>query len=106
AVFSASKIPITLSPHSIPRAAGRLAHAWPASEETSQSPCQRRRSSYFKHLNENAPVLGPGHICRAGNNCREQSSGKLARGRRRSVELQRITIHAIAQAGRLRTVLE
>jgi hypothetical protein len=29
-----------------------------------------RKSIHFKYLNRNAPVQGPGHNCRAGNNCR------------------------------------
>jgi hypothetical protein len=30
------------------------------------------KTSNFRYLSKNAPVQGPGHICRAGNNCREQ----------------------------------
>jgi hypothetical protein len=30
----------------------------------------KQKTRDFKYLNENAPVQGPGHNCRAGNNCR------------------------------------
>jgi len=40
----------------------------------SQALCQYRNSIYFKYLNRKPRFEGPGHNCRAGNNCREQSS--------------------------------
>src|SRR5882724_1143868 len=70
-VFSASKIPITSSPNSIP-AANRTENHGRNRRRESQALCQNRKCIYFNDLNRNAPVQGPGHNCRAGNNCRAQ----------------------------------
>src|SRR5262249_14129085 len=97
-VFSASKIPITLSPTLIRRPSQSAA----IRGQLSQALCQVGKSRQIRRLNENAPVEGPGHNCRAGNSCRARS----ARLRPRRMEDQRKTVHAIAQAGRLRAVVE
>src|ERR1700733_3903857 len=109
AVVSASKIPITLSPRSIRYGRAAVARAWLSSKETSQSPCQIRDASYFRHLNKKPRSKDRGTIAGratfAGSKI-PKGVRKSARLGSRGMELKRKTIHAVAPAGRLRTVVE
>src|SRR5258705_9850910 len=71
----------------------------------SQASCQPIKYNNINMLNRKPPVKRPGHNCRAGNFCRGESreSGRRRGGR---VEHQRKAVHAVAQAGRLRSVVE
>src|SRR5262249_3667456 len=56
------------------------------------------------YLGANARALRPGHICRAGNNCRAACPSGRRWGPR--VEHQRKAVHAIAQTGGPRSVVK
>src|SRR5882762_3580399 len=69
AVVRAPKIPMTYSPNSI-RAARRSRETEAASGEHVASVVPNYKIYKNQILKKKAPVRGPGHICRAGNNCR------------------------------------
>src|SRR5690242_20347726 len=73
----------------------------------SQASCQQRNLQYFKYLNEKPRSNDRGTIADQGNNCRAKPGfWGSAWLRCRRVEHQREAVHAVAQSGRLRTVVE
>src|SRR3984893_5002474 len=102
-VLRASKIPIASSPNSI-WTAHRSENHGRNRRRAAQALCQNRKRSHFKYLKKKPRTERPGHNCRAGNNCRAPTrSGRRCRGR---MENQRKAVHAVAQAARLRPVVE
>src|SRR3979411_2219357 len=93
---------MTCSPNSI-RAARRSRETAAASGEHVASVVPNYKITKNQILKKKAPVQRPGHICRAGNNCRAAPLGRLWPGR---VKHQPKPIDAIAQAGRFRPVGE
>src|ERR1700759_1260621 len=102
-VFNASKIPITLSPQVI-RRRGRN------SRETSQALCQDGKPCYFNDLNKKPRSNDRGTIAGratiAGRNGTFQPAESSARLRACCVENEGKSVHAVAQARGLWTVVE
>src|SRR5258708_32991757 len=99
-VLRASKIPIASSPNSI-RTAGRSESRGRNRRRASQALCQNRKCFHVKYLNKKPRSEDRGTI--AGRATIAGRSGRRGGGR---TEYQRKAVNAVAQAGRLRPVVE
>src|SRR6266403_426232 len=103
-VLRASKIPIASSPNSI-RTAGRSESRGRNRRRASQALCQNRKRFHVRYLNEKPRSEDRGTIAGRATIAGRwiEQSGRRCRGR---MEYKRKAVHAVAQAGRLRPVVE